>query len=161
MATLNFKDDQLFGLFRKHCEEQGLGVGETIENIIFDFLFKKGESEKFNEYYIKKTDLETQAVNLIDLSMPEHIKVFAIECADVILHIPLWQHLMGIYRLAYDQQQFTGAMIDPSWRDNTVEYEKKSKCPACKQTFEPRWLGQIYCSNQCSADALQGRGMKH
>ena len=107
MPSITLKDELLYQKLKKYAEETNTTISDITEDMVFDFLTRKGkDTSAFDDYYIRKEDLEVQATNLINTTLPAHIAAFAKEIAYLNLKIPLWQHLMGIYRLAHDQGNF-------------------------------------------------------
>ena len=159
MASLTVRDADLYRKFCEYAAAEGKTITDFTDDLVFDFLMKKGEKlETLSDHYIRKDDYEGQARNMVDALIPEHIRIFAEEVCNKILGITLWQHLMGTYRLAYDQGQFTAPFLDPSWSGKTEVLKKQSKCPTCKKNYPPRWVGQIFCSNACAAKKMMGVG---
>ena len=73
--------------------------------------------------------------------------------------IPLWMHLVGLLQKALDTGEHNTPVIDPSWARNNpaaVGYYGETICACgCNQTFQRRWPGQIYASNECGIRATR------
>ena len=159
MAMLQLKDDSMHRELKKYAEENGTTLTDLVENIVFDFLFNKGLKEKVADHFIKKDDYETMARALVNKFMQTHMKQFSAEICDITLKIPMWQHLLGMYRLTYDQGQWPSPYVDPAWMDFASRYAattSKSICGrgtdrGCGQEFAPMRLGQLFCNNKCAA----------
>lgn len=147
--------ENIFASLTDYCTEHKQDIQDVINDIIFDFLFAKGNIRKLADHYIKIDDLEGQAVNLIKRTMPEYVKEFSDDICEETIKIPRWQHLMGMYRLANDMSLFPQPLLDPEWEERT-EGKSQNKCPHCKKMFTPKYIGQLYCTNQCGSEALQG-----
>jgi hypothetical protein len=145
----------IYASLQDYCTENNKDIQDVINDIVFDFLFTKGNIRKLAEHYIKLDDLEAQAVNLIKKTLPEYVKDQSDDFCENVIKVPRWQHLMGIYRLAYDMSLFAQPLIDPGWEEK-VEVKSQSKCPHCKQMFKPSYIGQLYCTNSCGSEAYQG-----
>jgi hypothetical protein len=154
-CTLIAITDNIHASLRDYCIENNKDIQDVINDIVFDFLFTKGNIRKLAEHYIKLDDLEAQAVNLIKRTLPEYVKDQSDDFCENVIKVPRWQHLMGIYRLAYDMSLFAQPLIDPGWEEK-VEVKSQSRCPHCKTLFTPKYIGQLYCKNQCGSEAYQG-----
>ena len=148
--------DNIYKSLQDWCTEHNHSIEDVINDIVFDFLFAKGSIKKLTEHYIKIDDLESQAVNLINRTLPSYVKDFADDMCEMSLKIPRWQHLMGVYRLAFDMSLFPQPLLDPGWEEHADRVNSMSKCPKCREMFKPGYIGQLYCSNKCGAEARQG-----
>ena len=153
MPSITLKDELLYQKLKKYAEETNTTISDITEDMVFDFLTRKGkDTSAFDDYYIRKEDLEVQATNLINTTLPAHIAAFAKEIAYLNLKIPLWQHLMGIYRLAHDQGQFPAPFLDTAWSSVKITAQHVFKCKNCGKTAELKRLGQRFCNNNCAAE---------
>ena len=150
-------DRTILESFQQWCNDNEKDPQALINDVLFDFLFNKGRTKHIEDTYIKRDDFESQAKNLIEKTLPTHIQEMARDMSEFSLKIPMWQHLMGVYQLAFDMSLFPQPVIDPGWEAHEKE-RVTSKCPQCRKTFKPSYLGQLYCTNECgSKAALQGR----
>jgi hypothetical protein len=73
--------------------------------------------------------------------------------------IPLWMHIVGLLQKALDTGEHNTPVIDPSWARNNpaaVGYYGETTCACgCNQTFQRRWPGQIYATNECGTRAAK------
>jgi hypothetical protein len=159
MAMLQLKDDSMHKELKRLAEEQGVTLSDLVENIVFDYLFNKGQGEKISDHFVKADDYETMARSMIAKFLPTHMRQFSTEMCDIVLKIPAWQHLLAMYRLAYDQGQWSSPYVDPAWAEFAMKYQsavQKSICgkgtlKGCGCEFEPLRIGQIFCTNKCAA----------
>jgi len=101
--------------------------------------------------------LDDAATLLFNILTPS-IRDYAFELADVTLHIPRWQLLLGSMLAQYESGNLAGPSVDPSWRQIEAVIGH-SICPECKREFTPKRHKQTYCSNACG-DQARGRVIK-
>ena len=88
------------------------------------------------------------AASLLLKQLTPSIRDYAFEIADLTLHIPRWQLLLGAFMSQYESGQLPAPSIDPSWRRAEIA-EFQSICKQCGKTFQPKRYGQVNCSPEC------------
>lgn len=92
------------------------------------------------------------AANLILSMLSEPVRELLMETAAVTLNIPLWQLVAGVVQQSYDIGLYTTPVLDPDWLRNLPARPQmfdRARCKQCGETFEPRWLKQEFCGNEC------------
>lgn len=92
------------------------------------------------------------AANLLLTMLSDPVREILTETAAITLNIPIWQLVVGLMQQAYDVGLFVTPQLDPDWNSNLPSKPmiyNQSVCPQCGRTFQPRWLKQEFCSNEC------------
>jgi len=95
--------------------------------------------------------LDDAASLLLNILSPT-IRSYVLELADITLHIPRWQLLLGALMSQYESGSLTAPSIDPSWRE-VEAIIGDSTCALCQTKFTPKRFGQKYCSQKCGDEA--------
>ena len=104
-------------------------------------------------------ELEAATNLLMGQIMPE-LREFFNEVADVVLHVPRWQLMVGSVLAQHMNGSLPSPFIDPSWSNGVTLVFKKITCAECGEVFDPKRLGQTYCSNACGVIAnKKARGL--
>jgi len=93
-----------------------------------------------------------EAANLLLSILPNSIKDYVNELADITLKIPRWQLLLGSLMAQQESGSLAAPSIDPAWRQVEALIES-TVCLFCKQPFQPKRFGQKYCSTKCGDEA--------
>ncbi len=96
-------------------------------------------------------DRRNEAAQLLIDTLPGRAAQVLLETAQQ-QRIHLWMLLVGLLQRAYDNGEHTAPVLDPAWLHSMpagVQVLAPSKCEECHVTYEPRWLGQRYCSTIC------------
>ncbi len=83
--------------------------------------------------------------------LDEQSRDFAIECANIILKIPMWQLVVGHLRQVADRGEMQSPWLDSDWGKDPVKLENIN-CLTCGNPFSPIRLGQSYCCNGCGSN---------
>ena len=103
--------------------------------------------------------LDDAATLLLNILSPS-IRSYVLELADITLHIPRWQLLLGALMSQYESGNLTAPSIDPSWREvEAIIGDSICDLETCKKTFTPKRFKQRYCSTQCG-DIARGIEIK-
>src|SRR3972149_871093 len=83
-----------------------------------------------------------EAANLLLTILPDSIRDYACELADITLKIPRWQLLLGSMMAQQESGNLAAPSIDPGWRQVEMLI-KESICHFCKKGFPPKHSGQL------------------
>ena len=89
-----------------------------------------------------------EAANLLLTILPNSVRDYACELADITLKIPRWQLLLGALMAQQESGTLAAPSIDPSWRQVELLIHTNT-CEHCHKEFQPKRQGQKYCSNAC------------
>lgn len=103
-------------------------------------------------------ELNVAADLLLDQLVPS-IRDFAKELADIQLHIPRWQLVIGSLLAQYQSGTLSAPSIDPGWTSDRPTLTH-ARCEVCGNFFEPERIGQRFCSNACGVKWNQSQRPK-
>ena len=96
-----------------------------------------------------------RAATLILECLPGQVRDLAIELADLQYSCPRWHVVAGAVLRLSEEGRLADFSTEPHWSTDKGEPEP-TKCKHCNETFMPKRLGQIYCSERCGQAAMFG-----
>jgi hypothetical protein len=147
-GLLPIDDEGLQETFLKHAFQLDKATGALVSEIIFDYLFRKGETKDFDKYYIRLKDYDRQADSLIDLLVLFERDL--IKEAARVNNLPIWQQLLSYVRHALNNGQQYFMLTSPEWQNN-LSASNVAICKTCGKEFSAKRIGQVFCSNECGS----------
>ena len=96
---------------------------------------------------ISDEKLNAAAKMLID-QLPDHVGEL-VEVLTEEYQLPLWHLVDGILLEVHSEGRLSAFTIDPAWREALKQKMLRCQYEDCGKLFQPKWIGQLYCSNAC------------
>lgn len=152
MPTLNFPDEILYQKLKDLAANEKITITDLVRDIVFDCIFRKGEREHFNNYYISKEDYEKQAKELVEKTLMEYERERVFDAAKG-NGVTVWQQLMSYVRYCLNNGFSFVLEYNPEWSVIKKQDVKNTficlNCGLEKPLSRP---GELFCSNQCAKE---------